>query len=237
MSPARRNGPSAPSRLRVEPNDVAAVAREGIEQLAWSSRLDRRLPRAARHFTTRRLATVEASIAIAVRPVTFVEQAERVLDDAYRLAGYLLGDAFEAQDAVQDALTRSWQAWPTLRDQDRFEPWFDRILVNICRDRLRKRRRVRIEELNDELAVYVDDPFRAALAENEVAGLMHVLNPDQRIVVGLRFWRDLSLQQIADVLGVPLGTVQSRLHYALRALRDEADRVAGAGVLPAQVRR
>jgi RNA polymerase sigma-70 factor (ECF subfamily) len=181
---------------------------------------------------------VEAALAFAeVRPVTFVDLAERVLDDAYRLAGYILGDATEAEDAVQDALTRSWQAWPTLRDQEKFEPWFDRILVNICRDKLRKRRGVRVEELNDELAVYIDDPFRASLAKNEVDKLMHVLSPDQQIVVGLRFWKDLSLQQIADVLGVPLGTVQSRLHYALRALRDEADRITRASGLSAEVRR
>lgn len=181
---------------------------------------------------------MEAAFAFAdVRPVTFVDLAERVLDDAYRLAGYLLGDATEAEDAVQDALTRSWQAWATLRDQDRFEPWFDRILVNICRDKLRKRRGVRVEELNDELAVYIEDPFRASLAKAEVDQLMHVLNPDQRIVVGLRFWKDMSLQQIADMLGVPLGTVQSRLHYALRALRDEADRTTRASGLSAEVRR
>jgi len=181
---------------------------------------------------------VEAAFALAdVRPVTFVDLAERVLDDAYRLAGYLLGDATEAEDAVQDALTRGWQAYSTLRDQDRFEPWFDRILVNVCRDRLRKRRGTRIEELNDELAVYVEDPFRASLARNEIDKLMHVLSPDQRVVVGLRFWRDLSLQQIADVLGVPLGTVQSRLHYALRALRDEANRTARTNGLSAEVRR
>jgi RNA polymerase sigma factor (sigma-70 family) len=181
---------------------------------------------------------MEAALAFAdARPVTFVEVAERVLDDAYRLAGYVLGDASEAEDAVQEALTRSWQAWSTLRDQDRFEPWFDRILVNICRDKLRKSRRVRLEELNEELAVSVEDPFRAALARAEVEKLMHVLSPDQRIVVGLRFWRDLSLQQIADLLGVPLGTVQSRLHYALRALRDEADRTSRAGAVPAEARR
>jgi Sigma-70 region 2. len=61
---------------------------------------------------------MEAALAFAdARPVTFVEVAERVLDDAYRLAGYVLGDASEAEDAVQEALTRSWQAWSTLRDQ------------------------------------------------------------------------------------------------------------------------
>jgi RNA polymerase sigma-70 factor (ECF subfamily) len=169
--------------------------------------------------------------------MTFVELAERVLDDSYRLAGYLLGDASEAEDAVQEALTRGWQAWASLRDKDRFEPWFDRILVNICRDKLRKRRGARLEELNDDLAVYIEDPFRAALAKAEVERIMPVLSADQRIVVGLRFWRDLSLQQIADLLGLPLGTVQSRLHYALRALRAEAERQSGAAARPsAEVR-
>lgn len=172
-----------------------------------------------------------------LRQMTFVDRAERILDDAYRLAGYLLGDATEAEDAVQDALTRSWQAWATLRDQDKFEPWFDRILVNICRDRLRKRRRVRIVDLSDDLAVFIEDPFRAALAKNEVDRLMRILSPDQRVVVALRFWKDLSLQQIADLLGVPLGTVQSRLHYSLGALRDEAERTTTSTSFTEKVRR
>ncbi len=173
---------------------------------------------------------MEAALALAAPcEVTFIELAEQVLDDGYRLAGYILGDSTEAEDAVQEALTRSWLAWPTLRDQSRFEPWFDRILVNICRDRLRKRKGVRVEELNEELAVYIDDPFKASLARAEVNSLLAVLNPDQRVVVGLRYWKDLSLQQIADTLGIPLGTVQSRLHYALRAMREEAERTARAG--------
>ena len=181
---------------------------------------------------------MEAAVALAAPcPVTFVDLAEQVLDDAYRLAGYLLGDSTDAEDAVQEALTRGWRAWPTLRDRDRFEPWFDRILVNICRDRLRQRRGARIEELNEEMVVCVEDPFTVLLARAEVDSLLRVLNPDQRIVVGLRFWKDLSLQQIADMLGVPLGTVQSRLHYALRAMRDEADRTATKGRVVAEVRR
>jgi RNA polymerase sigma-70 factor (ECF subfamily) len=181
---------------------------------------------------------VEAALALAAsRNVTFVELAEEVLDDAYRLAGYILGDSTEAEDAVQEALTRSWQAWPTLRDQSRFEPWFDRILVNICRDRLRKRRGVRVEGLDEELAVYIEDPFKASLARAEVDSLLGVLNADQRVVVGLRFWKDLSLQQIADTLGVPLGTVQSRLHYALRAMRQEAERTARPGGISPEVGR
>jgi RNA polymerase sigma-70 factor (ECF subfamily) len=70
-----------------------------------------------------------------------------------------------------------------------------------------------------------------------VNSLLAVLNPDQRVVVGLRYWKDLSLQQIADTLGIPLGTVQSRLHYALRAMREEAERTARAGGVSPEVGR
>jgi RNA polymerase sigma-70 factor (ECF subfamily) len=173
---------------------------------------------------------LEAALRVTdARSATFVELADPLLNDAYRLAGYLLGSAPDAEDAVQEALTRAWQSWRSLRDQDRFEPWFDRILVNICRDRLRRKRGHRVEELDEELPVYTDDPFQAALARAEIDRLVLVLNPDQRVLVGLRFWRDLSLQEIADLLGIPLGTVQSRLHYALRRLREASERGAGDG--------
>ena len=173
---------------------------------------------------------MEAALGLAdARSVTFVELADPLLNDAYRLAGYLLGSAPDAEDAVQEALARAWRAWPSLRDKDRFEPWFDRILVNICRDRLRRKRRHRLEELDEELPVYSEDPFGAALARAEIDRLVQVLNPDQRVVVGLRFWRDLSLQEIANLLGIPLGTVQSRLHYAMKSLREAAEKGLGEG--------
>ena len=175
---------------------------------------------------------MEAVLSLAdARSATFVELADPLLNDAYRLAGYLLGSAPDAEDAVQEALSRAWQAWPDLRDRDRFEPWFDRILVNICRDRLRRKRGHRLEELDEELPVYTEDPFGAALARAEVDRLVKALNPDQRVVVGLRFWRDLSLREIADLLGVPLGTVQSRLHYALKRLREAAEKGHSDGTL------
>jgi RNA polymerase sigma-70 factor (ECF subfamily) len=167
------------------------------------------------------------------RSARFVEQADSLLNDAYRLSGYLLGNAPDAEDAVQEALARAWQAWPSLRDKDRFEPWFDRILVNICRDKLRGKRRHQVEELDEESPVYSDDPFRAVLARAEIDRLVRVLSPDQRVVVGLRFWRDMSLQAIADLLDIPLGTVQSRLHSALQRLREaSADGIGAAGPQP-----
>ena len=158
----------------------------------------------------------------------FLRFVRPALTGAYRLAGFLLRDATEAEDAVQDALERAWQAWPGLRRTDRFDPWFDRIVVNVCRDRMRRSRGVRVIELDDELAggPHARDPFREALARDEVGRLVRSLPADQQIVVALRFWRDLSLEDIADRSNLPLGTVKSRLHYAMRSLRAELDREA-----------
>ena len=150
------------------------------------------------------------------------------LPGAYRLAGFLLRDATDAHDATQDALERAWQAWPRLREVDRFGAWFDRIVVNVCLDRLKQQRRATVVELDEEAAAVADtgDPFREAIARDEVGRLVRRLSPDHQIVVALRFWRDLSVEEIAVRLQLPAGTVKSRLHYALRALRADLD--AGA---------
>jgi RNA polymerase sigma-70 factor (ECF subfamily) len=151
----------------------------------------------------------------------YVRAARAEVHDAYRLAGYILGDATEAQDAVQDALIKAWRSWPSLRQPEAFGPWFERIVVNVCRDRLRRHRTLRMVDLEAAGEVESADAFRSMLTEDEVAGAVARLGPDQRIVIALRFWRDLTLEQVAETLGLPLGTVKSRLHYALAALRTE----------------
>jgi RNA polymerase sigma-70 factor (ECF subfamily) len=154
------------------------------------------------------------------RRVRFVGAARPGLDRAYRLAGLLLGDAQEAEDAVQDALVVAWQSFATLREVDRFGAWFDRILVNGCRDRLRRRNVVRFIPMEPGIDPAGRDPFQGFIERDALlAGLVR-LTPDERIVVVLRFWADLPLEAIADRLGWPLGTVKSRLHRALERLRE-----------------
>jgi RNA polymerase sigma-70 factor, ECF subfamily len=154
------------------------------------------------------------------RVAAFTTLAERHLDASYRLATLILGGGAEAEDATHDAFVTAWAKWHTLRDRDRFEPWFDRILVNTCRDRLRRARRHRVIDLS---ATLVDRPAAGDVAETAAnheaisRGLAR-LSPDARIVVVLRFYRDLSIDEIAARTGVPPGTVKSRLHYALRDL-------------------
>jgi RNA polymerase sigma factor (sigma-70 family) len=163
----------------------------------------------------------------------FLRLADGELDRAYRLAGLILGDQHEAEDATQDALLRAWRAAASLRDPAGFQAWFDRILVNVCRDRLRRRGKVRLVELDEAQSIsVVRDPFRTFLDRDEVLRAMASLDEDHRIVIVLHYWADLTLDAVAERVGWPVGTVKSRLHRALATMRSRLDRVAVSEVQP-----
>ena len=148
---------------------------------------------------------------------------EPALDAAYRRAAVILGDLFEAEDAVHSAAEKAWRSWGSLRDPARFEGWFGRILVNECRDRLRRRRRVARAEVR-EPAVEIADPLaevrlRRADMQAAVLDALAVLTADERIAIALRFEADLTVPRIAELTGTREGTVKSRLHHALQKLR------------------
>jgi RNA polymerase sigma-70 factor (ECF subfamily) len=150
------------------------------------------------------------------------------LDRAFRLAGLILGDQAEAEDATQEALFSAWRSVGSLRDPDGFGAWFDRILINACRDRLRRRNRVRLIPLEDAGGSLVArDPFRAIADRDEVLQAMARLSDDERVVVILHYWDDLTLEGVSARVGWPVGTVKSRLHRALESMRAAIG--AGAG--------
>jgi RNA polymerase sigma-70 factor (ECF subfamily) len=154
----------------------------------------------------------------------FLRLAGRELDRAYRLAGLLLSDRNEAEDATQEALLRAWRNLGSLRDQAGFAAWFDRILVNVCRDRLRRRAKIRFLPLEvDGVERPVADPFRTLLDRDEATRALAGLEPDERVVVVLHFWADLTLAAVAERTGWPVGTVKSRLHRALGKLEARLD--------------
>ncbi len=162
----------------------------------------------------------EASSLDPIRRARFVESVGPALDRSYRLAGLILGSAPEAEDAVQDAILAAWQRYDDLRDAARFNAWFDRILVNGCRDRLRRRGTVRFVAMDPSVDPPGRDPFQDMIERDALLARVGALSADERIVVVLRFWADLALDQIADRLDWPLGTVKSRLHRALERLRE-----------------
>jgi RNA polymerase sigma-70 factor (ECF subfamily) len=158
---------------------------------------------------------------------TVRERFERLLrpelDHAYQLAGYLLGEAAEAEDAVGEAVARAWSGFDSLRDEERFGPWLTRIVVNICRDRLRRRRVIPFVPLGNHEPEGAD-PFASALARDAVGRALRLLGPDQRAVVVLHYWNDRSVAEIARILGIPSGTVKWRLRAACRRMRPELER-------------
>lgn len=169
---------------------------------------------------TDRATTDEVRPADAERRDRFVAAARPALDRLYRLAGLILADAHEAEDAVQDALVVAFRGYDRLRDPQRFDAWVDRILVNGCRDRLRRRGVVRFVPLAPEVDPAGRDPFQSFLDRDALLAGLGRLTADERIVVILRFWADLPLDAIGDRLGWPVGTVKSRLHRALGRLRE-----------------
>lgn len=145
-------------------------------------------------------------------------------DRAYGLAWHVLGHVADAEDACQEALLAAWSAWPRLRDPARFDAWFDRILVNKCIEHLRRQARRPQATLPGEPDIADRDTFAGSIELDAIGRALGRLSPEHRATVVLRFWADLSTDAIAERLGVPPGTVRSRLHYALGALRIELER-------------
>lgn len=150
---------------------------------------------------------------------------EAHLADAYRLATFILGDRADAEDAVHDAAISAWRHWPDRREPSRSAAWFRRIVVNACRDRIRARGRVRSVPvgLTPPAASHplIPDATDAVSARDALARRLAQLPFEDRALVTLRFGLDLTVPAIAATLGLREGTVKSRLHRAIEALRSE----------------
>lgn len=155
----------------------------------------------------------------------FTSLAFELSDRLFAVAHRILRDFDSAGDVLQVTLLRIWRDLPTLRDPDLVEAWAYRILVRACHDALRKQRR-QAPALH-LLAVdgAAQDPALSVTDREQLDRAFARLTGEQRAVIVLQYYRDLTLSEIAGVLGVPMGTVRSRLHYARRALRSaiEAD--------------
>jgi RNA polymerase sigma-70 factor (ECF subfamily) len=154
----------------------------------------------------------------------FTALATAAFDRMHRVAQHILGDVHLADDAVQSAIIAMWRALPDLRDPDRFEAWSYRTLVRACSAEARGRRRW-VPNLFSEppdLATTADEVAAVADRDQLERGLRR-LSADQRTAIVLRYYADLTLEQVAEALGVPQGTVHSRLSRALTTLRAALD--------------
>jgi RNA polymerase sigma-70 factor (ECF subfamily) len=153
-------------------------------------------------------------------------------DRCMAIAFRILRDFDHADDAVQAALLTAWREIGALRDPDLFEPWLHRILTNACYAEARRRRRWTegIRLLPSE-PVHGPDDFLSIETRDQLERGFRRLTVEQRAVLVFHHYLGLPLPEVAQRLGLPLGTVKSRMHHAKRALRAglEADaRASGA---------
>ena len=140
-----------------------------------------------------------------------------------RTAYLILGNRADAEDAVQEAYLRAWKFRDSLADESRFAPWLYRVVVNSCNSRLRTEipHRDRRRNADDLAAVPTDDDMASRVALSQaVAVALSALPAHLRTAVVLRYYAELTEQEIATVLGRPVGTVKSRLHEARRRLAE-----------------
>jgi len=164
------------------------------------------------------------------RAAAFQALADRQLHASYRLANAILADPVESQDAVHDAVVTAWQRWGSLRDRSKFEAWFGRIVVNTCRDRLRRAARRRTSDIDTVPTIVEPDATKDVHDRVLVEQALQRLEPDDRVVLALRHYRDLTIEDIAQLLDVPSSTASSRLRTARARLRQVLERSAPDGV-------
>lgn len=141
-------------------------------------------------------------------------------DLCFAIAYRILRDVERAQDAVQQAFLLAWRELPRLRDADRFSPWLYRLLVNACYEELRRHRRwsSRIRALPVD-GPSGPDPYVSVDDRDTLDRAFRRLTPEHRAVFVLHHHAGIPVAGVAEIVGVPVGTVKSRLHHAARSLR------------------
>ncbi len=136
------------------------------------------------------------------------------------VAHRILRDIDLAEDATQQALLSIWRDLPQLRDPGRFDAWSYRLLVHACyAEGRRSRGRVPTLRLPSPDAVAAVDETGVIDDRDQLERGFRRLSIDHRAVVVLHHYLDLPLDEVAAALGIPAGTVRSRLHHAMRAMR------------------
>lgn len=171
-----------------------------------------------------------------------VERWERKIQGAiYRF----VGPSEDVRDLCQEAFLKAYRGLGTFKKDARFSSWLYQISLNVCRDRLRRRRGRMLVSLDDmdeatQLAAAPSRPTPLDLAEasdlsDRVARAVADLPQDQREVIVLKEYQDLTFAEIADVLELPLSTVKTRLYRGLVQLRErlEHEGIRSASAVPA----
>ena len=159
----------------------------------------------------------------------FMQLVQQHGDRLYAFAYRIVRDADGARDALQDAFVLAWRYLPTLREPERFEAWLQRLLTNVCiaQASLERRRRTPLDSLTADAPSFAND-FASVDNRDQIDRGFRRLKPDERALLVLRHYAGYEPGEIATVLGIPAGTVRSRLHHAHQRMRAALDAEARA---------
>lgn len=147
----------------------------------------------------------------------------------YNVALRMLHDRDEAEDATQEAFFQAWRSIRRFREDSKFSTWLCRIIINNCLTRLQKRSSEIHKTLPEEKEAFRQSVFQIDETQSEslfrderqrrIVDAMARLSPDQRAVVELKFFQEMTFEEIGAVLNAPLSTIKSRLYSGLAELK------------------
>lgn len=158
---------------------------------------------------------------LAIERLVHTHQAE-----VYRLALSILDDPDEADDATQEVFVAALRSLDSFRGGASLKTWLFSIAINLCRSRYRRnQRRVRLHQILESLfggePAHPESEAIHHEAESTLWEAVRALDEKHRIPIILRYYHDLPVAEVAEMLGIPVGTVHSRLNHARRRLRAQ----------------
>lgn len=147
---------------------------------------------------------------------SFIAEIETCSDMMYRVAWSILRNEADVQDALQDAILKAWEKREKLREEKFFRTWITRILINVCYDTQRKHRKIVPLEK-------VPDPVPASAPDHDLAMALEALPENLRLPLVLCYSEGMTYEEAADVLRIPMATLQGRLRRGKKELRKELE--------------
>jgi RNA polymerase sigma-70 factor (ECF subfamily) len=160
----------------------------------------------------------------------FADVATALSPRLFAVAHRILRDFHQAEDATQQALVLIWRDLAKLSDPEKIDAWAYRVLVNACYRESRRRRRLPKDMHVLGTEAVTDDSQGVVADQDMLRRAFDRLPADQRAVLVLQYYVELELGAIAELLGIPLGTVKSRASHARSALRAALEADARPGV-------
>ncbi len=146
----------------------------------------------------------------------FAQRATAMRDRLYRVSATLLRRECDREDAVQEALLTALRRLPALRNEDKFEAWLMRILINTCYDQLRRAKR--------EISVdTIPDVYAAPEGGTDLFRYFHQMEEKYRLPMVLHYVEGYEVREVARLLRLPEGTVKSRLMRGRAMLKKQME--------------